>query len=234
MTDPGAYNAEPRAEVMVDDLFVARYPVTMGEYVAFLNDAIAQKGVPAAQKHVPRQAPTTEQHWTIPDDARETFLPRGWDAKRPVFGVSWDDARVYCEWQTESARDRGQNVSYRLPTSAEWEKAARGVDARFFPWGNHFDWSFARGLYSTPEQRLPEGVGAFAKDESPYGVRDMAGSLNTWCEDWYDEKDNMKSIRGGSWNSPDVAYFRVAGRSGSTGMNVHWATGFRLVRVPRP
>ena len=150
----------------------------------------------------------------------------------PVTGITWDYANEYCKW-------RGQ----RLPTEAEWEKAARGPDGLEFPWGN--DWNVAKT--STGEGgESEEGyapVGSYPQNKSPYGAYDMAGNVWEWTSSWYDRypgstlenKDfgqNFKVIRGGAGSVGHYAlsyFFRGATRQIADPKMTGEDLGFRCV-----
>ena len=108
----------------------------------------------------------------------------------PVSGVSWYEADAYCHW-----------IGKRLPMEYEWEKAARGIHGRIFPWGNRFDParlnSYEAGV------RSAVAAGRYASGASPYGVLDMAGNVWEWCEDKWNPTSTFRVLRGASRGSGD-------------------------------
>ena len=150
---------QPQHTVELSAYWIGKYPVTNVEYQAFVRDA-------------GREPP---QRWD--GDA----YPEG-KGDHPVVYVSWEDATVYCRWLSEKT-----GKEYRLPTEAQWEKAARGDDGRIYPWGN--DWDAARLNSAEGGRSDTSSVGQYSPDgDSPYGCADVAGNVWEWCADWFDKE----------------------------------------------
>lgn len=227
--DPIAHGALERRIEQIESFAIARFPVTCDEYLAFLN-ALAREDLRAARRHVPRARAQEGHYWSY-DERRRAFTypektPGGqvWIGGLPVNGVSMEDALAYAEWRRKLTGER-----LRLPTENEWEKAARGVDGRFFPWGDHFEPTFCKMKLSRnlpyPE---PEPVGAFETDCSPYGVRDMAGGVREICVSDSDP-DPVPVMRGGCWHDTGL-FCRVAFRHVTQPEFVNTGLGFRLAK----
>ncbi len=221
--DPLAQLAQPARVVEIDDFFIARRPVSAGEYLEFLRDLALEIGVERAMASAPRGSPGGPPVWPIGDDGLPA-LPERESPDWPVVNVSCDDAEAYCEWLTLRT-----GRPHRLPDEAEWEKAARGADGRLFPWGDHWEPTFCHMGISRagPPSRGP--CGAFPTDVSPYGVVDLAGGVTEWTRTWLDEGRTQRVVKGGNWASGPTEC-RAASRFSQPVDQVLPTIGFRVAR----
>lgn len=163
-------------EISLDGFFIGKYELTCQDYKRFIED-LAKTDPKKAQSHIPRGR---ARYWTVKDGKviRTPRVVAPLDGQNyPIHSVSFRDAQAYCKWRTDK-----EKVRYRLPTPAEWEKAARGVDGRLYPWGNHFDPVLCNMCHSKKTCHV-EPVGSFPHDCSPYGAMDMAGNQHELCSD---------------------------------------------------
>jgi iron(II)-dependent oxidoreductase len=216
-------------------------PVTNGQYLAFIEaggyvrrEFWSDEGwrwLEEADVSAPKYWANGPDGWTI----RTMDLTRPLDPVRPVCHVCYHEAEAYTRF-----------AGKRLPTEAEWEKAARGTDARTYPWGNSFDRTHANnGDHLVPIMTYPTGV-------SPYGAYDMAGNAAEWVDGTYaayprgktdvlprdipDRKEvfhggDRRVYRGGSWNT-FPKFLRCSNRE-SAAPGKRWVyVGFRCAMDP--
>ena len=217
--DPKARQPLQRCRPWVDDLFVMKTCVTSEDWLRYLNALPIEE----AMRRVPGEGglfgSSAVRYWSHGEQGWS--LPEGWQPDWPVFAVSHDDAVAYAQWLSA---DLGRAV--RLPTEEEWEKCARGVDGRSYPWGDKFDPTFAHMRRSRPGRPRPWSVGQYPVDTSVYGAMDMAGGLRELTSSWFDEGQIV--IRGGTWGD-DADDLRCACRAGLQPDFRYSFIGFRLV-----
>lgn len=193
----------PRRAVEVEEFYIDKYPVTNAQFREFLDET----------GYEPEQVQNFLEHWAnqqIPDGKEN----------HPVIFVSQLDAQAYAAWMDKA-----------LPTEEEWEKAARGLEARQYPWGNTFDAEKCNSRESEKQDTTP--IDFYPAGASPFGCIDLAGNCFEWTCSWYDEGQRFIVVRGGSWNRDKGAticsnrdYFEPASR--------YNRVGFRCVKHVAP
>lgn len=197
MDDLAVADERPTRQVFLDAYWIDRTEVTVGQYAECVAAGVCNR---------PREATSK---------TRSDYFTNEKYARYPVLWVTWYDASTYCRW-----------VGARLPSEAEWERAARGPKGLIFPWGN--DWEAGR---TNAANRLgdTQAVGSFPDGASPDGVLDMSGNVWEWTQDWFSAEyystapdrnpggpttGAKHSVRGGSWYSR-IAWQRAAYRGAS-------------------
>lgn len=210
------YKAEARTKkIIVKDpapmMLVPAGEFTMGSNEGSDDEKPVHKSYLNAY-HIDKYEVTVGQYGEFLDDTSFdppptwTTMVQPPNENRPVVNVDWKDANNYCRW-----------AGKRLPTEAEWEKAARGADGRMYPWGNdppnQLRANYGKGKWDNHNTLVP--VGQLKDGQSPYGIYDLAGNVWEWVNDWYDptyyatspsrnptgpETGKYKVLRGGSWD----------------------------------
>ncbi|WP_437874925.1 bifunctional serine/threonine-protein kinase/formylglycine-generating enzyme family protein [Sorangium sp. So ce513] len=251
--DPHAGESLPRRRLWLDGFVIRKYPVTNSEYVDFLNALVEEGRAGEARQHCPRQAPGA----TLSDDAplayaidersgRYRLKAPEVEHALPVVFVDWHAAMAYAAYWAQRT-----GLPWRLPSELEWEKAARGVDGRFMPWGDQVEptWACVSGSHRDRKRVMP--VHQYPTDVSPYGVCGMAGNVRDWCVERWNldgprvERDIVqvepapaddttdRPMRGGAWISAGDLV-RLAVRYADLPTKRHGVLGFRLVRSIDP
>ena len=231
--DSEAYEWEqPQHKVNLPAFFMARYPVTVAQFRAYVEDSGIEPGDP---------------------DCLVSVL------NHPVVRVFWHEANGYCEWMTGQLRAwaasdssekvnrpqqtflelvRGGEFQCRLPSEAEWEKSARGKDGRIFPWGNEQD-PLKANFYQDAWMGSTSVVGCFPDGASSFGCLDMSGNVDEWTESkWTDSYESEKGqesgrrvLRGGSF-AYSSRFVRCAYRCWSGPGDRNYYIGFRILCSP--
>ena len=203
--DPRALEAGPLEELELPAFAIGRHPITQAEFRAFLEATKAEDSF---------------RCWGGP-----VSVPAEERLRLPALGVPRHGAEAYAEWLSQRT-----SLRFRLPTSNEWEKAARGADRRIFPWGNDWEASYCNGPDGVAGDACPRAVGSCPQDCSIYGVYDLAGGVAEWVSDPVPHRPDRGWVRGGSWNSrPQHA--RLASRQSFPISSAGGTLGFRLVQV---
>jgi formylglycine-generating enzyme required for sulfatase activity len=210
---------------------IGKYPVTNEEFKEFIDDGGYDK-----------KEFWTREGWLWREEKAISkpvyWHDRKWNGSNfPVVGISWHEAEAYANWLSKRTGHQ-----YRLPTEAEWEKAARGTKGFKYPWGEDFDKNLCNSYESGLHRTSPVGISP--KGKSSYNCFDMAGNVWEWCSDWYEDKYYANSpnrnpdgpsngafrvFRGGSWRD-GAGGCRSAVRDRNDPRDRVGALGFRLLQ----
>jgi formylglycine-generating enzyme required for sulfatase activity/tRNA A-37 threonylcarbamoyl transferase component Bud32 len=203
--DPRAVDALSSQRCWSDGFVVRTHPVTHAEYLLFINAL----DMDSAELRVPREPPgaggVANALYRRTDDLWQIDGTVGFPADTPVTLLDWHSATAYASWYASRT-----GRPWRLLHELEREKAARGVDGRFFPWGNTLDPTWACMHLSHAGAHGIAPISAFPEDVSPYGARGLAGNTRDWCANRYvregvpetpEDESDYRCVRGGSWVS---------------------------------
>ena len=229
----------PVHRVHLGEFLIGRFPTTQDEYARFVRAT----GYPPPEVRVPPLIASGSDERFRALAARYVWrdgVPPDGHGSHPVVLVKYEDAAAYCRWLSEAL---GQFV--RLPTEAEWEKAARGgLEGFRYPWGNEIDPSRGNFLADSAAkpQRGTRPTGTYPPNG--FGLYDMAGNVWEWVSDWFhrdyyaageavDPKGpavgTLRIVRGGAWVNDDVSMLRCAYRHTVPPDTYAYSIGFRIV-----
>ncbi|MEE2836808.1 MAG: bifunctional serine/threonine-protein kinase/formylglycine-generating enzyme family protein [Myxococcota bacterium] len=183
--DDLAPNALPGVRAWVDGFIMSETPITHEQYLEFINALVESSGRDEARLWLPREQAGADGEigrslYTWRED-HYTYLDGVAKQRHPVTNITWYCAVAYTRWRSQVSGER-----WRLPLELEWEKAARGVDGRRFPWGDRFDAALCVMMDSHAGEPEIQAVDHNPFDQSLYGVRCMAGNTREWCLDRFD------------------------------------------------
>jgi formylglycine-generating enzyme required for sulfatase activity len=201
--------------------FITKTPITNRDYAYF---------VAATRNPAPGVGPRTWAIYNVEHSYQQTqrfaWVDRHPPPERedhPVVLVSWRDAKNYAEWLSKATKQ-----TWRLPTEAEWEKAARGTEGLRFPWGDEFIPGNLNSADAGPNDTMP--VGSFQQAASPFGVLDAAGQVYEWSAEV--SRPGFRVVKGGAWDAKGCGQCRPAARHDRPQDMKYIVLGFRLVRMP--
>ncbi len=219
----GQFTYQDNERLHLETFYMARYPVTYAQFEAFVQG----------------DGYSTDAYWTEAGlqwrgaNRQPTAFwndPQWHLSNHPVVGVTWYEAYAFSQWLRAKL-----GLEIHLPTEQEWEKAARGSDARIYPYKGDFDPTKAN-VYDTGIGRT-SAVGIFPNGASPYGLLDMSGNVWEWCITDYEtgrsdsiSGNSSRVLRGGSWIFVGASYSRAVVRYGSLPRLRGYDVGFRVAR----
>jgi formylglycine-generating enzyme required for sulfatase activity len=237
--DDGEEDERPAHRVFLDEFCIGVHPVTNEQYSAFVREA---KHRPPAIRDLPRIV-SRDQEGSFRDLA-EPYIWRSGEppadrVSHPVTLVTFEDALAYCQWLSQKS-----NLPVRLPTEAEWERAARGgTDGLRYPWGAEPDPQRANYLADADAKQLGGTAPVGAYPPNAYGVCDVVGNVWEWVSDWYQHDiytDRLRHnpsgpstgifrlLRGAGWVVHDPQMLRVAYRHKVPPDTYAYSIGFRI------